>query len=611
MKTMSLRSKLLILAGIFFLSSIASGVIGTITTNKVANLYIEINVEILPVIKQIVNMNSNINQARVSILSLTRIHEGDKNAIETQTKNIAENWSNFRDSQKSIKKVNSPDEIKFMEKINKLSTALEKHFKNAIELLKQSGGKEGPEMDKMKKIVDEELTRDTNELDKTLRDFSDIEDEETINIAQEAIKVKKTGQLTVLVITLSALVFGGLFTILTTRDLLKSFTGIGAALNQSSQEVGSAAHSLASSSEQLSQASTEQAASLEETVSTVEEMSAMVKKNAEGSVRAAELSKQSEQSAIHGQEVVQEMISAISEINVSNDNIMNQVNESNKRMQEIVYVIQGIGQKTKVINDIVFQTKLLSFNASVEAARAGEHGKGFAVVAEEIGNLAQMSGVASKDISTMLDESINNVEAIVKETKRTVEKLIEEGRNKVAQGTKVANECGVVLNDIVANISQVTSMSNEISVASEEQSRGVHEVSKAMNQLDNVTQQNTVGAQASAKSAEQLSKESETMKVLVQDLLRTIEGGKKSDASKKFTTDSSRKNTVASTKESTKADQVKAETTKSPAPVKVATVTPVAAKKAVAAKEPLDLGIKTSSNAANTPSHDDSRFTDV
>jgi methyl-accepting chemotaxis protein len=95
---------------------------------------------------------------------------------------------------------------------------------------------------------------------------------------------------------------------------------------------------------------------------------------------------------------------------------MNQINYSNEQMSEIVKVIQEIETKTKVINDIVFQTKLLSFNASVEAARAGEQGKGFAVVAEEVGNLAQMSGNAAKEISipVLIIHDENDVDVNIK-----------------------------------------------------------------------------------------------------------------------------------------------------------------------------------------------------
>ncbi|EQC49763.1 methyl-accepting chemotaxis protein [Bacteriovorax sp. DB6_IX] len=87
----------------------------------------------------------------------------------------------------------------------------------------------------------------------------------------------------------------------------------------------------------------------------------------------------------------------------SNEAILTTTSEGNKKINEIVSVINEISEKTKVINDIVFQTKLLSFNASVEAARAGEHGKGFAVVAEEVGNLAQMSGKAAEEMVKFLE----------------------------------------------------------------------------------------------------------------------------------------------------------------------------------------------------------------
>jgi methyl-accepting chemotaxis protein len=601
MKKMSLKLKLLVLASTFIFFSLISGVIGSFATTKVADSYAKINSEILPVIKDISVMNNNLNLARINILALSRGGESDQEILDIYIKKIEENWKVFHSAYKEISHpvAASPEELKILESINKATVKLEKDFANGIALLKKAKGKDGTEMSSMKKIVDEDIVIDANELNDGVQALSKFEDKETVEFATEANQAKKMGLMLVLIINIVSIVVGGGFTLVTTRDLFKSFSGIGMALNHSSQEVGTAAGHVASSSEELSQASTQQASALEETAASVEEMSAMVKKNAEGSIRAAHLSKQSEESALHGQEVVREMISAITEINVSNNNIMAQVNESNKRMQEIVHVIQGIGNKTKVINDIVFQTKLLSFNASVEAARAGEHGKGFAVVAEEIGNLAQMSGVASKDISSMLDESINNVESIVRETKFSVEKLIEEGKNKVALGTKVANECGVVLNDIVANISQVTIMSNEISMASDEQSRGVHEVSKAMGQLDRMTQQNAAAAHSSAQSADQLSNQSETMKVLVQDLLRTIEGG-----TKKMT----RKNKAQEQEEDEDEEQENGRDRKSAA--RTASKKPLT-RRTTAAREPIDLGIKTNSTSNNVPSHDDSRFTDV
>jgi methyl-accepting chemotaxis protein len=220
------------------------------------------------------------------------------------------------------------------------------------------------------------------------------------------------------------------------------------------------------------------------------------------------------------------MISSIDEINRSNTDIMTQIESSNQQISDIVKVISEIGNKTKVINDIVFQTKLLSFNASVEAARAGEHGKGFAVVAEEVGNLAQMSGNAAKEISQMLEGSIQKVEGIVNETKSSVEKLVVVGKEKVQTGTTTAKQCGEVLDEIVKSVTEVNQMIGEISTASREQAQGVQEINKAMSQMDQVTQQNAASSQEIAGAAEQLASQAESLRTMVEGLMKTVEGRK-------------------------------------------------------------------------------------
>lgn len=141
------------------------------------------------------------------------------------------------------------------------------------------------------------------------------------------------------------------------------------------------------------------------------------------------------------------------------------LNKTNKNIEEINRVILEIAEKTKVINEI-FQTKLLSFNASVEAARAGEQGKGFAVVAEEVGNLATMSGNAAQDISNMLGESTAKVQEIVRQTKEEMSRLTTQSKNDVENGIKVARDCDVVLNEIVKNVNHVDQLVREITEAS-------------------------------------------------------------------------------------------------------------------------------------------------
>jgi methyl-accepting chemotaxis protein len=295
-------------------------------------------------------------------------------------------------------------------------------------------------------------------------------------------------------------------------------------LAKNSKEVSDASTQIASQATELSESATEQAAALQETVAAVDEISAMVEKNAEAANKSKEVSGHSRDAAMKGRETVEQMINAINEINHSNDEISHQMADSNRQLGDITKLINDIGSKTKVINEIVFQTKLLSFNASVEAARAGEYGKGFAVVAEEVGNLAQMSGNAAKEITEMLEQSVHQVESIVNETKSKVERLMTASKQKVETGSLTAKQCNEALEEILVNVSSVDSLVSEIAVASQEQSTGIREISKAVGQLEEVTQQNSTVAQHSSISAEQLNSQSVTLNSIVQQLVVIVRG---------------------------------------------------------------------------------------
>ena len=170
-------------------------------------------------------------------------------------------------------------------------------------------------------------------------------------------------------------------------------------------------------------------------------------------------------------------------------------------------LIAGIGEKTEIIDEIVFQTKLLSFNASVEAARAGEHGKGFAVVAEEVGNLAQMSGKAAKEIEEMLDDSVKKVEKVIATSTTEVGLLVEASREKVKVGSKTAETCLEVFSEMEENASEVKILMEEVSQASKEQADGIKNITVAMNQLDQSTLSNADSALKSNTLSASLAKQ--------------------------------------------------------------------------------------------------------
>ena len=279
-------------------------------------------------------------------------------------------------------------------------------------------------------------------------------------------------------------------------------------------------------SKELSSAATEQAASLQETVTAVNEISAMMNKTADMATLSRKKSDENKIKVTEGKKTVDKMVNSISIIKSNNQDILNQVLDGNKKISEIVKVIAEIESKTKVIDEIVFQTKLLSFNASVEAARAGEHGKGFSVVAEEVGNLAQMSGNASKEISKMLDNSIDKVKKIIDETKGNVEKILESSKNGIKNGEEVSKECEGIFEKILLNTEEFNNLVYEIANSSQEQAKGVNEINFAMHELDSVTHQNSSIAQKSSQTSSELLMQIYELEEIALNLVKTVKGNK-------------------------------------------------------------------------------------
>jgi len=321
--------------------------------------------------------------------------------------------------------------------------------------------------------------------------------------------------------------------VLIVSALYKQLLGVIDGLKSSASRTFEFVSQLNEMSGKVNEMSASQASAIQETASTLDEVSQMVKMSATNATNSVETSSTSEKNANNGKQVVQRVVDAMNGIKGSNEEILATTSEGNKRISEIVRVINEISEKTKVINDIVFQTKLLSFNASVEAARAGEHGKGFAVVAEEVGNLAQMSGKAAEEISSILGESISKVEGIVKDSQSSIEKIMVTSKQRIEDGIDIAGECDKALESIVEGVKLVTSMSHEISTASREQETGVSNISLAMNQLQDTTNENSNIAYQTLKCSEQLDKETEYLKEVISLLENEVVGGVKEPTSKK------------------------------------------------------------------------------
>jgi methyl-accepting chemotaxis protein len=193
----------------------------------------------------------------------------------------------------------------------------------------------------------------------------------------------------------------------------------------------------------------------------MEELSSQVQNNADNARQASQLASSASAVAVKGGEVVGRVV-----------NTMKDINESSRKIADIIGVIDGIA----------FQTNILALNAAVEAARAGDQGRGFAVVASEVRSLAGRSAEAAKEIKSLIGASVERVE----------------------QGTLLVDEAGLTMTEVVTSIRRVSVLVTEISSASHEQSAGVAQVGEAVAQMDQATQQNAALVEQMAAAASSL-----------------------------------------------------------------------------------------------------------
>jgi methyl-accepting chemotaxis protein len=252
------------------------------------------------------------------------------------------------------------------------------------------------------------------------------------------------------------------------NGLLDNMAEVVRTIKLAAAEVSTGSEEISKGNQNLSQRTEEQASSLEETASSMEEMTSTVRQNADNARQADQLASAARSQAERGGAVVAQAVAAMQEINASS-----------KKIADII----------GVIDEIAFQTNLLALNAAVEAARAGEQGRGFAVVASEVRNLASRSAEAAKEIKALIQDSVA----------------------KVTEGSKLVDESGQTLGEIVASVKKVTDIVAEISAASQEQSSGIEQVNKAVMSMDEVTQQNAALVEEAAAAAEALMQQAQSL----------------------------------------------------------------------------------------------------
>ncbi len=444
----------------------------------------------------------------------------DTKGLEEASKEYDEFSKNINDYLNEIKSSNISAETKSqVEEASKVVGAYVSAGKVIIDLNSQQNLKEALEKLPAFQEAFENLEEKLGTLGDNIEKTAEAHVKESSEVANRSSVIGK-------IIAGVGLLLALLMSIAISRSLISALTTVVEKLNAQRELLKSYTFSINDASSQLSSSSTQTAAAVQETASAIEEINSTVIKTADNSRMLAQNANTSHDIVSDGRNTVNNMMSEMENISSVSKGVMSQLEAGNQQIKNIVTVIGEIGQKTKVINDIVFQTKLLSFNASVEAARAGEHGKGFAVVAEEVGNLAQMSGNAAKEISQMLDQSIKQVSEIIDTNQSQVSSLMTQNLNKIEDGKRVAEQCGKIFAKIVEQVETVTSLSSESSVAIQEQKTGLEEVNKAINSFNEAAQSTSLSAQKSSELARNLQASFEELTSLMTGLEKLVYGNK-------------------------------------------------------------------------------------
>lgn len=309
-----------------------------------------------------------------------------------------------------------------------------------------------------------------------------------------------------------------------TRRLLTELVKVSQGLLESNTFMEKESQSLSSLAEKLVQAASHASESLHETATAAEEINSMVKRTSDHAAVSMSDAEQAVQAANSGIEVVEIMDQASARVAEMNDKALREMGDGNARLEKIVQLFQQIEDKTKVINDIVFQTRLLSFNASVEAARAGEAGRGFAVVAEEVGNLAQMSGSSAEEIGSLLRSASEEVASIISTTRENTERLSSELREKTAELLKNVRECSNGFHEIAKSVQGVAGRVGEISIGTSEQAKGVDEINTSVSTVGRLSDTTSDIAASVSLAAAGFRSQMSYLKTVVRSLSTLLSG---------------------------------------------------------------------------------------
>ena len=484
---------LLLLAGVA-----ALGINGIQRSNAALTHIVEVNIVKIGLLE---DMSQSVHIVSRVVRSIALLH--DEAEANIQRKKIVDARAKYDDAFSALEKMPLDDGGKaFVAKIRDEATVARADNNKFLELVmaNQSAGVD---------FLIKEAVPSSAKWQESLHDFIDLQKEKSRKDEENAAETYRIAMTLMLLLTGGAIALGSLIAWLCTRSItcpvseavriaqtvatgdltsridaggtdetaqllraLKemndSLANIVGQVRTGADVIATASGQIASGNQDLSARTEQQASSLEETASSMEELTGTVKQNADNAHQANRLAYSASDVASKGGAVVSQVVDT-----------MGSINTSARKIVDIITVIDGIA----------FQTNILALNAAVEAARAGEQGRGFAVVATEVRNLAQRSASAAKEIKELINDSVEKVDA----------------------GSRLVDQAGLTMGEVVESVKRVTDIISDIAAASQEQTAGIDQIDRAITQMDEVTQQNAALVEEATAAAQSLSEQAASL----------------------------------------------------------------------------------------------------
>lgn len=332
-------------------------------------------------------------------------------------------------------------------------------------------------------VIYNKFSESFDKLAERIASITELIDKHSQAIEEEAIAYNKNVIIFNVIILFLSLIFGTVFSAIIIRKLNQGLNILVLGLINETEKINTAATNLEITSADLSELTKKQNSAIAQTAASMEEMSSMLTQTSKHSAHNMSIVEEGQLGARNGMEAINQMLAA-----------MDSIQASNAKLEAISNLIVKIANKTKIINEIVSETRLLSFNASIEAARAGVHGKGFAVVAEEVGKLATMSGSSANEIRELLESSTIEVAHVVADIK-----------DRIITGKNIFKECETSFENMKSILDKINEATKVIVSSTKEQELGVKQTTAAMRQMDHVTKRNSTIAENQAKDAKLLT----------------------------------------------------------------------------------------------------------